>query len=215
MRIMRPEPIKLLLGLTILWSLSGNLFSQDLKYAFIDMEHIFQNYYKTVKADETIKKQTDIFKEYAVNLEKERETIQEEFNSLRDISQNIALSEEVREEKRNEAQTKFMLLQEKDKEIQEYQKDKRLSLRKQYESQRNKLVKEIRDFIVVIAEKEEYDLVIDSSGNTLNGVPTFIYYRPEKEITDMILTMINKGHEDELNPVIEEEEEEEKEEEEE
>ena len=210
MRIMKSKPIKLLiLGLTFLLAFPANLFSQDLKYAFIDMEHIFQNYYKTVKADETIKKQTDIFKEYAVNLEKERETIQEEFNSLRDISQNIALSEEVREEKRNEAQTKFMLLQEKDKEIQEYQKDKRTSLRNQYESQRNKLVKEIRDFIRVIAEKEGYDLVIDSSGNTLNGVPTFVYYRSEKEITEIILTMINKGHEDELKPVIDESQEEE------
>ena len=202
---MKKSGSKLLFVVTFLLLLQGNLFSQSLKIAFVDMEQIFQGYYKTIKADETIKKQTEIYKEYAMNLEKEREALEEEFTTVRDISQNIALSEEVREEKRNEAQTKFMLLQEKEKEIQEYQKDKRSGLRKQYESQRNKLVKEIRDFINVIAEKEGYDFVIDSSGNTLNGVPTFIYYRPEMDITDMIITMVNKGHEDELSSLDEEE----------
>ena len=182
---------------------SGHLNAQNLKIAFVDMEQIFQGYHKTIKADETIKKQTEIYKEYAVNLEKERDALQEEFNTLRDISQNIALSEEVREEKRNEAQTKFMLLQEKEKEMQEYQKDKRSSLRRQYEDQRNDLVKEIGEFINVVAEKEGYDFVIDSSGNTLNGIPVFIYYRSEWDITDMILSMINKGHEGET---VEEEE---------
>ena len=193
---MKTPSIRLLLALTLL---PCDLFSQNLKIAFVDMEQIFQGYYKTVKADETIKKQTEIYKEYAINLEKEREALQEEFNSVRDISQNIALSEEVREEKRTEAQTKFMLLQEKEKEIQEYQKEKRTSLRKQYESQRDKLVKEIRNFINTVAEKEGYDLVMDSSGNTLNGVPAFIYHKTEMDITDIILTMVNKGHEDELS----------------
>ena len=170
----------------------------DLKFAFIDMEEIFQGYYKTVTADNTIKQQTEIYKEYALNLEKEREAIQGEFNALRDISQNIALSEEIRDEKRNEAQTKFLLLQEKEKEMQEYQKGKRLDLRKQYEEQRNKIVKEIVEKVAVVAEEQNYDLIIDRSGNTLNGIPVIIYYKKELDITDSILEWVNKGHEYQL-----------------
>ena len=213
---MKSVRIKLSLGLLVATLLSAtSVCAQNLKIAFVDMERIFQRYYKTVKADHTIRKQTEIFKEYAENLEKERTALQEEFNSIRDISQNIALSEEIREEKRAEAQTKFMLLQEKEKEIQEYQKDKRLSFRKQYEDQRNKLVKEISDFINVVAEKEGYDFVIDSSGNTLNGIPVFIYFHSNLDITDVIVTMINKGHEDELSENTEKNEEEDQEQEEE
>ena len=91
-----------------------------------------------------------------------------------------------------------MLLQEKKKEIQEYQQDKRLNLRKQYEEQRTVLVNEIADVVKVYSEQQGYTLVIDSSGNTLNGLPAFIYLKSEMDITDTILGMINKGHEDEL-----------------
>ena len=204
--IMKTVMIKISLGLLSVAIFSGNLYAQNLKMAFVDMEQIFQGYYKTLKADETIRKQTEIYKEYAINLEKEREAIQEEFNTIRDTSQNIALSDEVREEKRIEAQTKFMLLQEKEKEMLEYQKDKKSSLRKQYESQRNKLVKELSEFIAEIAEKEGYDLVIDSSGNTLNGIPVFIHYDSELDITETIITMVNKGHENALSEEKKEEE---------
>ena len=187
---------KILIMSLILFVTNG--VAGDLKYAFIDMEAIFQGYYKTVTADNTIKQQTELYKEYALNLEKEREAIQGEFNALRDISQNIALSEEIRDEKRNEAQTKFLLLQEKEKEMQEYQKGKRLDLRKQYEEQRNKIVKEIVEKVAVVAEEQNYDLIIDHSGNTLNGIPVFIYYKKELDITDSILELVNKGHEYEL-----------------
>ena len=194
---MKAKIIKTSIGLISVILLSGHLCAQNLKIAFVDMEQIFQGYYKTLKAEETVKKQKEIYNEYTENLEKERETLEEDFNTLRDISQNIALSEEVREEKRNKAQTKFMLLQEKEKEMQEYQKQKLSSLRKQLRDQRNDLVKEIRNFIRGVAEKEGYDFVIDSSGNTLNEIPVFIYYQSELDITDTILAIINKGHEDE------------------
>ena len=184
------------LGFQVLGFQVLQLNAQNLNVAFVDMEKIFQDYHKTIQADEVIRKQTEIFKEYALNLEREREALQGEFNSLRDISQNIALSEELREQKRNEAQTKFLLLQEKEKEIQDYQKNKRSEIRKQYEEQRNKLVKEIIDYIKVVVEKENYDVVLDSSGNTLNGIPSIIYYDQGLDITEKISSRINKGYED-------------------
>ncbi len=192
-----------IIALALINMYAVNLFAQQpgLKIAYVDMEIIFQSYYKTITADEMIKKQTDIYKEYAINLEKERSTLETEFNALRDDSQNIAFSDEVRDQKRNEAQTKFMLLQEKKKDIQDYQQEKRANLRKQYEDQRAKIVKEISDFIKNIAEQEGYDIVIDSSGNTLNGIPVLVYYKTELDITDTVVKTINKGHESELKPL--------------
>ncbi len=186
-----------ILAITALNFFALGAFAEQMNIAFVDMEVLFQHYYKTATADETIRKQTEIFKEYAVNLNKEKDTLEGDFNTLRDESQNIAISDELRDEKRNQAQTKFMLLQEKKKEIHEYQQNKRQDLRKQYEEQRNKLVKEIIEVINGFGQQENHDLILDSSGNTLNGLPVFIFYRPEWDITESILALINKGHEDE------------------
>ena len=190
--------VKILASVISAFSIISNTSAAALKIGSIDMEVVFQGYYKTIQTDETLRKQREIFEEYAINLEKEREQLEEQFNSLRDISQNIALSDDVREEKRNEAQTKFMLLQEKEKEIKEYKKDKQLGIRRQFEEERNKIVKEILDFVRVIAEQQEYDMIFDSSGSTLNGIPAFVYLNADYDFTEDILTQLNKGHEDEL-----------------
>ncbi len=179
----------------------ANVCSQALNWVYIDMDTIFQGYYKTIKENRVIQKQGEIFSEFANNLDKERELLEDAFNRLRDESQNIALNEEVREGKRDEAQTKFMLLQEKKKQIQEYNKEKQMDMRNRLEELTNKIVKEISDIVRVYSEQQGYDLVIDSSGITLNRLPTFIYLKPENDITDIILSMINKGHEEKLESV--------------
>ncbi len=179
----------------------GSVFAQGINWVYIDMDRIFQGYYKTIKENRVIQKQSEIFTEYASNLDKERKVLEDAFNGLRDESQNIALNEEVREVKRNEAQTKFMLLQEKKKEMQEYNKEKQTDMRNRLEELTNKIVKEISDIVKVYSEQQAYDLVIDSSGITLNRLPTFIYLKPDNDITDTILGMINKGHEEELETI--------------
>ncbi len=179
----------------------GSVFAEGINWVYIDMDSIFQGYYKTIKENKVIQKQSEIFTEYAGNLDKERKILEDAFNGLRDESQNIALNEEVRETKRNEAQTKFMLLQEKKKEMQDYNKEKQLDMRNRLEELTNKIVKEISDIVKVYSEQQGYDLVIDSSGITLNRLPTFIYLKPENDITDTILGMINKGHEEELEAI--------------
>ncbi len=195
---MKQSTLAVLIILFQFFNASIDGYAGDLKIAYVDMEIVFQGYYKTIKADQEIKQQTEIYREYAMNQEKERDVLEQSFNKLRDASQNIALSEDVREQKRTEAQKKFMMLQEQSQVIQDYQKEKRQSLRKQYEEQRNKIVKEIIDVVSDFAEADNYDLIIDHSGNTLNGIPVFVYFRTENDITEKVLTMVNEGHEHEL-----------------
>ena len=69
--------IKKIVVMSCALSLTGSLLAEELHWASVDMESIFQGYYKTVKADEIIKKQTEIYREYAINLEKERGSLQD------------------------------------------------------------------------------------------------------------------------------------------
>jgi Skp family chaperone for outer membrane proteins len=58
---------------------------------------------------------------------------------------------------------------------------------------RKELVDEIRRAIARYAKSNAYDLVLDYSGRTLNNLSAVIYFKPENDVTDTILELINKG----------------------
>ena len=61
------------------------------KIAVVDMEKVFQNYYKTKIADANLKKQAETYRNYLTSLSDSNLKLREEFKELRDDSQNIAL----------------------------------------------------------------------------------------------------------------------------
>ncbi len=171
--------------------LSSEAMSQGTKIAVVDMEKIFQQYYKTKVADATLKKQAELYKEYADKLGSSLQKLQEEFTRLRDDSQNIALNEVERENKRLAAQDKYRQFKEKEEEYKQYGTDKQGKLRDQYEEQREKLLSEIREIIQKRALAEGYDLVLDLSGKTLNNIPSLVFHKPSLDLTEDIIREIN------------------------
>ncbi|HAR67832.1 MAG TPA: hypothetical protein DCR55_16735 [Lentisphaeria bacterium] len=170
---------------------------------FVDMERIFQEFYKTVKEEIKLQKQMDVYKQYAVALESSIGELQREANKARDESLNLALKPEIRAEKQAEARQKFMELQDKKRELREYQNDKKRGLRERYEETRALLVAEIADIVQQEAKARKLRLVLDSSGKTLNGIPAFVYFEPEMDFTDAVVEILNRGHHAELEELRE------------
>ncbi|MEI6797282.1 MAG: carbamoyl-phosphate synthase large subunit [Methanomassiliicoccales archaeon] len=98
----------------------------------VDMEKLFQNYYKTKISDADLKKQAEIFKDYSNKLNDSLLKLQDEFKEVRDASQNIALSEAERENKRVSAQDKYRQLKEKENEVKQYNAEKQNQLKDKY-----------------------------------------------------------------------------------
>jgi len=167
------------------------------------MERIFQEFYKTVKEEIKLQKQMDVYKQYAVALESSIGELQREANKARDESLNLALKPEIRAEKQAEARQKFMELQDKKRELREYQNDKKRGLRERYEETRALLVAEIADIVQQEAKARKLRLVLDSSGKTLNGIPAFVYFEPEMDFTDAVVEILNRGHHAELEELRE------------
>jgi outer membrane protein len=167
-------------------------FCADQKIAVVDMEKLFQNYYKTKISDADLKKQAEIFKDYFTKLNDSLLKLQDEFKEVRDASQNIALSETERENKRISAQDKYRQLKEKENEVKQYNSEKQTQLKEKYEELRNSLLKEITETIRKYCQPQGITLVLDSSGKTLNNIPSVIYRVPDLDITDVIMKEINK-----------------------
>ena len=179
--------------ITVALTISLSAISEENKIAVLDMEKVFKGYYKTKINSAKFKKQAATFKEYADNLANSQLKLEEEFKSLRDASQNIAFTETERESKRLAARDKYRQLQSKQSELQQYDREKSAQLKDKYDKMRKDLLTEIRKNVAKYAKESGYGIVLDASGKTINEIPLLIYYKTEMDITDIIISRINKG----------------------
>jgi len=169
------------------------LYAAEQKIAVIDMDKVFTEYYKTKISDANLKKQADIFRNYAEKLKESMLKLQEEYKKLRDDSLNVALSDTERENKRLLAQDKYRQLMTKNAEIQQYEREKQNHMREEYEKTRTKLISEIKAEIQKRCALEGYTIVLDMSGKTLNNIPVVMLSSPSIDITDPVLKELNRG----------------------
>jgi len=160
--------------------------------AVVDMDKVFQDFYRTKLADAQLKRQAEAFKEYADQLEASRAKLEQEFKSLRDAAQNIALAEVERESRRLAAQDKYRQLQAKEAELGQYDEDKRQQLREQYEKQREIILAEIKRVVERHRLAGGHALVLDASGRTLNNIPAVIAHDPAIDLTKAVLEDLNR-----------------------
>lgn len=170
---------------------------------FVDLDRAFNEFYKTKMADAQLKEQADGFNVERKTLVDEYEKLQEKFNALRDSAQDTALSEESRAAKRSEAEDSLVELRAYETKIRRYDESHRKQLDDQSRRMRKRIVDEILQVVEEYAQTQGYTAVLDSSGQSLNGVNSVVYYDVKLDITDSILGTLNKGKQDELAPEIE------------
>jgi len=184
----------------VLSALFCNIYAGETKIAVLDMDLIFQGYYKTKIADSTLKQQAEIYKAWIKKLNESLTKLEEEFKVVRDGSQNIALSASERETKRFEAQKKYREIREKQVELEQYTAEKTQQYKQLETQKRDDILAEITKEVKRRATLEGYTLVVDKSGKTLNGIPSIIYYSSTADITEPVLTELNRGNPDSQKP---------------
>lgn len=165
----------------------------DLKIAFIDLNTTFEEYYKTKLADGQLKEQADEFKSERQKILAEYKAAQQAFEDAKEAAQNTALNEEVRDRRRSEAEEKLSLVKEMEGKIRRFDESRQKQLDEQSRRMRKKLVAEIQAELAKYAQGQGYTTVIDHSGDSMNGVPTIVYYDATLDITDTFLAILNKG----------------------
>ena len=162
--------------------------SAQQKIAVVDMDKLFREYYKTKIVEANLKRQADIYKEYAMKL-------QEEIRRLRqDASLNVVLTEAARESKRLAARDKYNQILAKENELKNYNREKQAQLRDDQDKQRAKILEDIRTVVKNQAVLGGYHLVLDSTALSISGLPVLIYSEPAADITASVLKELNAGH---------------------
>ncbi|MFA6172781.1 MAG: OmpH family outer membrane protein [Kiritimatiellales bacterium] len=178
----------------ILFLLAGAAGAAE-KIVFIDLEKVFDGFYKTQLAKSKVEvQQQDIEKEKKVMAE-EMAVVSGEVDSLKKEARDTTLTEEIRDSKRLLYEERLLVLRAKQKEIEDFTARRQQQLQVQVTRMSQTIMDEIRQTVVEYAKNEGLQAVVDNSSRRA-AIGVFIYTHPDLEITDAILNVLNSKRPD-------------------
>ena len=172
---------------------SASASAQATKIGTVDMKKVFESYYKTKDAEAKINEARNAAKK---ELEDRMDIAKKSLEDVKKLDEDIArpeLSKDAKEQKAKLRSEKATELQNMDREIREFQQSREKQLQEQSVRMRAGIVDDINKVVSDKVKAENYDLVIDKSGPSLNGVPIVLYSRDSYEFTDTVITALNRN----------------------
>lgn len=165
--------------------------AQDGRMVFVDLERVFDEFHKTKRAFEGLEQRAQENRAERDRRIARLQELQEQYQSAREISADTAMSEAVREEKRNEAidlQLEIERYREQSEEVL-----MELAQAQQADEQRiqRRLVDEILERMERWGRQQGYLAVLDASGRAVTGVPLALYVDSRADMTDAFLEVLN------------------------
>ena len=186
--------------LIALFALTAAGFAADQKVAVVDLDRVLQEYYKTKIVEANLKRQADVYKDYAQKLMESLTKLQNEFTALRDAAQNIALTDAARESKRLAAQDKYKEIAAKELELRTYNREKQAQLRDDRDRERAVILDDIKKAVENHATLAGFSLVLDKAALSASGMPVILYNSKAIEISEPVLKELNTGRAAGNNP---------------
>jgi outer membrane protein len=163
------------------------------KIATVDLRKIFEGYYKTKQADAQLRERgADAEKQYKTMLE-EYQKANEDYKKLVESANDQAVSSEEREKRKKAAENKILELNEIEKTLTQFKREKQATFDEQKRRMRDQIVREIREQINNRARAGNFTLVLDSSAESINQAPFILFSAGQNDLTDEILAQMNIG----------------------
>ena len=157
------------------------------------MNKIFSAYYKTKEAEVQINEARNSAKQELDERMDAYKKDLEEINKLNNDLQKPALSADAKNEKTKERDDKIDETKNVEQEITDFRTTHEKHLQEQAVRMRNGIVEEITKLVLDKVKTENYDLVMDRSGLSLNGVPILMFAKDGLDFSDEIITELNKN----------------------
>jgi Skp family chaperone for outer membrane proteins len=162
------------------------------KIATVDLRKIFEGYYKTIQADAQLRERgAEAEKQYKGMLD-DYQKANEDYKKLVESANDQAVSSEERDKRKKSAETKILELNDIEKNLTQFQREKRATFDEQKKRMRDQIVREIREIIDKKARSGNYNFVFDSSAlSASNFEPLILFSSGQSDLTEEILAQIN------------------------
>lgn len=163
------------------------------KVGIVDMNKVFSGYYKTKDAETKINEAREVAKKELNDRMESHKGILDEINQLNKDLDSAALSATAKTDKSKKRDDKIAQVRDLEREIQEFKGSREKQLQEQAVRMRNQIVEEIMKLVQDKVKSDNFDLVFDKSGQSLNGVNLVLYSKDNMEFSDEIIVSLNKS----------------------
>lgn len=164
------------------------------KIMTVNIEKLFNSYYKTPQVENIVQKQAQVYQNYINKKMEKLRDLNAKFRVELDKAQNVSLSSADRSKAAQNAEkynSEIRLLR---TEMETYSTEKRKEMAKLTLEKRASLMQDITDCVRKVAQGMAADFVFDVSGKTTHQIPALIYANPATDITNDVLKILNKGN---------------------
>jgi outer membrane protein len=180
-----------MLALALVFPIAA-LAQGTMKIGTVDMQRAFKEYNKTKEAEVKINDaKNSAKKEYDDRAEAYKKAL-DEINNLNKQLESPALSADKKTQTAKERDDKIANIKNMEREISDFRQTRERQLQEQLMRVREGIVKEITDVVMEKVKANHFDLVLDKSGMSINGVPFLLYAPDNVDFTNDIVAVLNK-----------------------
>jgi outer membrane protein len=184
----------ILFSLALAASLFGTSSLQaqaQLRIATIDLKKVFEGYYKTKQADSQLRDRgADAEKQFKSMLD-DYQKMNDDYKKLVESANDQAVSSEERDKRKKSAESKVLELNELEKTINQFRREKQATFEEQKGRMRDEIVREIREVINNKARAANYTMVLDTSAQSANQAPFILFSSGMNDLTQEVLKQMN------------------------
>jgi outer membrane protein len=162
------------------------------KLATINLQKVFDTYWKTKQADGRLQERNEEFKKTNKELTEGYQKANEEYKKLIESAGDQAMSADEREKRKKQAEVKLSDIQGLESQIRQFQNTARSTLIEEQRRLRDTILEQIRNVIIAKAKKASYSLVLDTAAQSKNETLVVLYSNGENDMTEDVLKELNK-----------------------
>lgn len=165
----------------------------QMKIGTVDLNKIFEGYYKTEQAKATVNTLQNNYNNDRKIKTDDYTKRRDEVVKLRDEANNPALSADIKQQKNLLLQEKGKELLALEREIMEFDRQRRGDIQQQMLRMRNEVVKEITDMVQAIAKQQGFSLVFDRTGQSMAAAPLLVFANEALDFSQVVVDQLNEG----------------------
>lgn len=161
--------------------------------ATVNMAKVFENYWKKDQAQAAFDQRKAEFEKEGKGMMDDYNKSREEYNKLLDSANDQSVTPEAREKRKAAAEDKLRELKTAENTIRTFKSTMDDQLSSQMKRMKDAILQDIRTAVTAKAKASGYTMVIDSSAESITGIPVLLYTNGDNDMTDSILSQLNAG----------------------
>ncbi len=161
------------------------------KLGVIDLQKVFEGYYKTEAASSSLKERAGSLEKEKKAMLEQYQKITDEYKKALDDANDQAVSADEREKRKKTAEGKLLDIKALEQSVNDFEKTARTSLDEQSRRMRENILGEIRKVIDAKAKSGGFSLVVDTAAESRNMTPIVLYTNGENDLTADVLKQLN------------------------